>query len=261
MTTARRDFLKHAGLGASALVAFPAAAHAASDSSGAFASPRAEAANAEARRALHRLAMAEREAPRETQRDTEGAIQPPVVWDTSWMQRVKGKHRAMFDVPLVELGYPILRSGIWVEQVQEVFKVPASEISTVIVIRHDAIPLLMNHEYWSSYNAGEQFKVKDEDGAPLTFNPVLTAPAGKQGSGPPRLALDKQIERGAIVLGCNLAFGDVIEGIQRKDKVSVSEARTIAMKHVIPGAIMQPSGIFANVAAQQTGCLFVEASL
>lgn len=177
------------------------------------------------------------------------------------MQRVRGKHRAMFDVPLVELGYPILRSGIWVEQVQEVFKVPASEISTVIVIRHDAIPLLMNHEYWSSYNAGEQFKVKDEDGAPLTFNPVLTPPAGKQGSGPPRLALDKQIERGAIVLGCNLAFGDVIEGIQRKDKVSVAEARTIAMRHVVPGVIMQPSGIFANVAAQQTGCLFVEASL
>lgn len=244
MSTARRDFLKHAGLGASALVALPASAMAASVVPGAAAT-----ADSAAQRALHRLTA------------TDLPDQPAMAWDTSWMQRVKGKHRAMFDVPLVELGYPILRSGIWVEQVQEVFKVPASDISTVIVIRHDAIPLLMNHEYWSSYNAGEQFKVKDEDGSPLTFNPVLTPPAGKQGSGPPRLALDKQIERGAIVLGCNLAFGDVIEGIQRKDNVSVAEARTIAMKHVIPGAIMQPSGIFANVAAQQTGCLFVEASL
>ena len=243
MTTARRDFLKHAGLGASALVALPGSALAAT-------SPREIAStDAAAQRALRRLNAAE------------VSSQQAITWDTSWMQRVRGKHRAMFDVPLVELGYPILRSGIWVEQVQEVFKVPASEISTVIVIRHDAIPLLMNHEYWSSYNAGEQFKVKDEDGAPLTFNPVLTPPAGKQGSGPPRLALDKQIERGAIVLGCNLAFGDVIEGIQRKDKVSVAEARTIAMRHVVPGVIMQPSGIFANVAAQQTGCLFVEASL
>jgi hypothetical protein len=51
------------------------------------------------------------------------------------MQRVKGKHRAMFDVPLVELGYPIIRSGIWVEQVQEVFKVPAGDIGVVIVVR------------------------------------------------------------------------------------------------------------------------------
>ncbi|GAB1342712.1 twin-arginine translocation signal domain-containing protein [Gemmatimonas sp.] len=244
MTTARRDFLKHAGLGASALVALPGSAMAASASLRKISPP-----DNAARRALQRLNAADQ------------ADQQAITWDTSWMQRVRGKHRAMFDVPLVELGYPILRSGIWVEQVQEVFKVPTNEISAVIVIRHDAIPLLMNHEYWSRYNAGEQFKVKDEDGAPLTFNPVLTPPAGKQGSGPPRLALDKQIERGAIVLGCNLAFGDVIEGIQRKDTVSVAEARTIAMRHVIPGVIMQPSGIFANVAAQQTGCLFVEASL
>lgn len=243
MTSARRTFLKQAGLSASAFVALPTAAHASS------ANAVAVKENDGAARQLRRLSTA-------TATDAQA-----VTWDMSWMQRVKGKHRAMFDAPLVELGYPILRSGVWVEQVQEVFKVPASEITSVIVIRHDAIPLLMDHAYWSTYNAGETFKVKDEDGVPLTFNPVLTPPAGKQGSGPPRLALDKQIERGAIVLGCNLAFADVVESIQKKDKVSVAEARAIAVKHVVPGVIMQPSGVFANVAAQQVGCLFVEASL
>jgi hypothetical protein len=238
MTTARRTFLKQAGLGASALVSLPAVGAAA---------PRVDESTA--RRKVRRLSGS-----------NDGEAQA-IAWDTTWMQRVKGKHRAMFDVPLVELGYPVLRSGIWVEQVQEVFKVPASDITAVIVIRHDAIPLLMDHEYWSRYDAGEVFKVKDEDDKPLTFNPVLTPPPGKQGSGPPRLSLDKQLERGAIVLGCNLAFADVVESIQKKDKLSVTEARAIAMKHIVPGAIMQPSGVFANVAAQQVGCLFVEASL
>jgi hypothetical protein len=237
MNTPRRDFLKQTGLGASALAMFPSLGVAAPrDSFGAD--------------ALRRLNTSDRA-------DT----LPQSKWDTTWMQRVKGKHRAMFDVPLVELGYPILRSGIWVEQVQEAFGAPASEITAVVVVRHDAIPLIMNHEYWSSYNAGEVFKVKDDDGNPLQFNPVLTPPPGKHGSGPPRLALDKQIERGAIVLGCNLAFGDVVESIQKKDKVSAAEARNTALKHMIPGVIMQPSGIFANVAAQQVGCVFVEASL
>lgn len=234
MSTPRRAFLKQTGLSASALALFPAVG----------------AAESFGRDALRRLENSER---------TGSPVQSK--WDTTWMQRVKGKHRAMFDVPLVELGYPILRSGIWVEQVQEAFGAAASDITAVVVVRHDAIPLIMDHAYWSSYNAGEVFKVKDDDGTPLTFNPVLTPPAGKQGSGPPRLSLDKQIERGAIVLGCNLAFGDVVESIQKKDKISATEARAIALKHLIPGAIMQPSGIFANVAAQQAGCVFVEASL
>jgi hypothetical protein len=237
MNTPRRQFLKQTGLSASALAMFPTLGAAAP--SDAFSAD-----------ALRRLNASDR---------ADSSVQSK--WDTTWMQRVKGRHRAMFDVPLVELGYPILRSGIWVEQVQEAFGAAAADITAVVVVRHDAIPLIMDHAYWSTYSAGEVFKVKDEDGSPLTFNPVLTPPAGKQGSGPPRLSLDKQIERGAIVLGCNLAFGDVVESIQKKDKVSATEARATALKHVIPGAIMQPSGIFANVAAQQVGCVFVEASL
>lgn len=251
MTNARRSFLKHAGLGASALAGLPAVASAAAAVGAPAGSP--------ASLPSHGLKARQR-LERHDRLDTQSPAQPP-AWDMSWTQRVKGTHRAMFDAPLVEFGYPILRSGVWVEQVQEVFKVPTSEITTVIVIRHDAIPLLMDHEYWRIYNAGEAFKVKDEDGKPLTFNPVLTPPSGQPGSVPPRLTLDKQIERGTIVLGCNLAFGDVVESIQRKDKLSVAEARAIATKHIVPGVIMQPSGVFANVAAQQVGCLFVEASL
>lgn len=241
MSTARRAFFAQAALGASALAALPGALSASS--------PTEPTSARAARRRVRRLGQADREASQ------------PTAWDTTWMQRVKGAHRAMFDAPLVEFGYPVLRAGVWVEQVQEVFKVPASDITSVIVIRHDAIPLLMDHEYWRTYDAGTVFKVQDEDGEPLRFNPVLTPPPGEQGGVPARLTLDQQIARGAIVLGCNLAFGDVIESIQTKDRVSVAEARAIALRHLVPGTIMQPSGIFANVAAQQVGCLFVEASL
>jgi hypothetical protein len=38
------------------------------------------------------------------------------------------------------------------------------------------------------------------------------------------------------------------------------EARTKALSMMVPGIIMQPSGIFANVLAQQNGCVFVAAS-
>jgi hypothetical protein len=127
MNSPRRDFLKHTGLGASALAMFPALA-------GAETRNEATATrDSHGRAALRRLDKSER-------LDTDAQNK----WDTTWMQRVKGRHRAMFDVPLVELGYPILRSGIWVEQVQEAFGAAATDITAVVVIRHDAIPLLMD---------------------------------------------------------------------------------------------------------------------
>jgi len=104
MNTPRREFLKRTGLGASALAVLPALAGA--ETPQAMPSPHDSSARAAMRRLL------------DNERQGTGAQSK---WDTTWMQRVKGKHRAMFDVQWVELGYPLLRSGIWVEQVQDAF--------------------------------------------------------------------------------------------------------------------------------------------
>jgi hypothetical protein len=49
------------------------------------------------------------------------------------------------------------------------------------------------------------------------------------------------------------------KAVEKKDKLKGAEARTKALSYVLPGAIMQPSGIFANVMAGEAGCHFVRA--
>ena len=73
------------------------------------------------------------------------------------------------------------------------------------------------------------------------------------------MMLDEQIKNGAIVLGCNLAFRSVVSLVEKKDGLTNAQAREKAKSFILPGVIMQPSGIFANVMAQEAGCVFVYA--
>lgn len=61
-------------------------------------------------------------------------------------------------------------------------------------------------------------------------------------------------------MGCSLALRDCAQLIVEKDKVKNEEAMEQVRKMVLPGVVMQPSGIFAVVLAQDNGCRFVRAS-
>lgn len=66
---------------------------------------------------------------------------------------------------------------------------------------------------------------------------------------------------GNIVLACHLAFGAVVNLVRKTDKLSTDEeAEKKAMTFVVPGVIMQPSGVFAALRAQEAGCSYILAS-
>ena len=73
-------------------------------------------------------------------------------------------------------------------------------------------------------------------------------------------ALDKFIARGGIALACDLALRDMIELVRTKDGVSAEEARKQATAMLVPGVLLQPSGVFAVVRAQEAGATYVRAS-
>jgi hypothetical protein len=235
MSHPRRDFLKQAGIGAAALTAMPAPAFAA------HMRPTGSSAQ--------ELLTAAREID----------AQQAEPWDTSWRHKITGKHKAMFDVPEVEGGVGVMRAGIWQRQYTEVLKTQPSELSTVIVIRHAGIFLAMTQEFWSTYDVGKARKIKGDDGKPMRFNPVLPEPGKEVAAGAAGLMLDTLIANGAIALGCGLAFRGVVSLVQKQDKLDAVAARKKAMAMLVPGVIMQPSGIFADVMAQEAGCVFVYA--
>jgi hypothetical protein len=234
MSSNRRNFLKTAGLGAAALASVSSVVHAAEPD------------------VLSIDAVGEELAAWEqAQQET---------WDISWAKRVTGKHKAMFDVPEIEDGVGIFRAGIWGQQYTDVLKLSPGDLSTVIVIRHAAIPLAMTSEFWATYGVGKSLKIRDGKGKKWSMvNPMLSTPATDPTVASSNYLLDKQIAKGAIALGCNLAFRQMVSLVAKQDKLSPADARTKAKTFLVPGVIMQPSGIFANVMAAEAGCAFVNA--
>ena len=149
---------------------------------------------------------------------------------------------------------------MWSDQYKEVYGTAREEMSPVLVIRHDAIPLAMDDAYWQEFKVGKEEKLKDPATKHWSVkNPIWhTAP-----DTPPKWA-DYSLERfmalGGIVLACNMAFGDVVYAYRQKYKLSREDARKKALEHLIPGIILQPSGIFAALRCQEAGCRYILAS-
>ena len=181
-------------------------------------------------------------------------------WDVSWRNRIAGEFRAVFDNPIINEGVGLWRAIDWKRNVTEVYGDQAKDASTVLVIRHEAIPMIMSHAWWERHQVGATGGGSDSTAATVKFNPYLAresgAPGGRRGA-----TLDAFIESGGIVLACNYAFGRSIVGPEaRKSGLDQAAARETALKQVIPGVIIQPSGFFAVIEAQRSGCHFFPAA-
>ncbi len=236
MSTDRRHFLQHLTLGGIAIGALPSALYAAGSASASAPS-----------------------VPNEFLELPQPAAPP---FDTAWMQKLTGKYKAVFDTPEIHAGSGVWRAGMWGTHCRDLLGAQPTDLSAVIVIRHAAMPLVMNHEFWDTYDVAKTYKVLH----PLTDkktrrNPVLMTVEDDQM--PPTFAsyaLHKQIERGVVVLGCNMAFSNMVALVSKKDKLKGAEAREKALSMMVPGVLLQPNGIFPVTMAQHHGCSFVAAS-
>ena len=183
-------------------------------------------------------------------------------WDLSWVNRLTAKHKGLFDVPEVESGYGVWRASVWANQYQSVLGIPARDLNTVVILRHNGIILAMQQAFWDKYGIGKTKNVSHPvTSQPTDRNPVMmSSTRGEQPASYDAFALDKLIARGGIVLACNLALADCVELIRTKDGVSPEAARKQAIDYMVPGVILQPSGVFAAVRAQEAGCSYVRAS-
>ena len=70
----------------------------------------------------------------------------------------------------------------------------------------------------------------------------------------------KKVLASATVLACNLAFHGVVETIKPEAGGDAVKARAMALHHLVPGVILQPSGVFGVTRAEEAGCHYFLAS-
>jgi hypothetical protein len=182
-------------------------------------------------------------------------------FDVSWTDKVTGKHRAVFDCPEISMGLGLLRVLIWQRDYATVYGTKPADMSAVVVLRHNAIWQVMNDEFWDHHKIGELTKIND----PATRKPITRNPFfGPNILGIPAAMGDDSLRRvlaSATVLACNLAFSlDVVPVVKSRMNLDDAKAREMALRHLVPGIKLQPSGVFAALRAQEAGCHYLLAT-
>lgn len=175
-------------------------------------------------------------------------------WDMTWVDRVTAPHRVVFDSPEVNYGGTIFRAVLWRDEYQEVFGTPLAQTSTVLVLRHTGIALAMDDAHWARFNIGKDVEWESGEGEEFVTRNPASAPLPDARPGAGKYTLKNFAETGGIILACNLAFNANVVPKYRAEGVSRDAARAEALTHLLPNVILQPSGFFAVIRAQEAGC-------
>lgn len=184
-------------------------------------------------------------------------------FDDAWTRRVtSAKHRAVFDSPDVLDGQVFFHATSYMSGYHEMFGTGTDEVVPVIVMRHRGTVLAFNDALWEKYALGERAKVTDPiTGKPALRNPFIQGDADeKKALVSPAESLEGLKARGAILLACNKAAMGFASEMAKKLKRDEEEVRAEVRNGIVPGVLLQPSGIYAVLRAQDVGCAFIKST-
>jgi intracellular sulfur oxidation DsrE/DsrF family protein len=171
-----------------------------------------------------------------------------------WLGKIKGKHKQVFDCPAPNMGMPFAWARVFLMTNKSV-GVSENNVSVVMVLRHNGIPLGMESRLWEKYKFGEMFGASDpETKSPLTANPFWKP---KEGSLPlPGMEIDKLQASGVLFGICDMALTVYSSMAAKKMNMDAAEVKKDWVSGILPGLQIVPSGVLAVNRAQEHGCTY-----
>ena len=168
----------------------------------------------------------------------------------AWFGKLRGKHRAVFDAPESNSGFPAIWPRVYLLTTGASY--PGEGASTMVILRHEALPLAFEDSLWSKYKLGEQFNIKMGD-APATKNPYATI-TGLPISG---IGIVELLKTGTLVGACDVAMTVYSSAVATKMGMDPAVVRKEWVAGLLPGVLLVPSGVMAVARAQELGAQYV----
>ena len=184
-------------------------------------------------------------------------------FDDSWARRVAAaKHRAVFDSPGVDDGLAFLHATFFREGFREQLGTSDDDVIPVVVLRHAGTALAFNDAIWEKYAVGERAKVKDpKTGKDALRNPFIRVEKDdKDAIVPQDASIQGLLGSGVVLLACNKAAMNYAGQMAKKHNLDAETVRNEIRNGIVPGILLQPSGIYATLRAQDVGCTFIKST-
>lgn len=168
----------------------------------------------------------------------------------AWFGKLSGKHRAVFDVPAANSGFPAIWPRVFLLTTEATY--PGEGASTMVILRHEGLPLAFQDSLWSKYKLGEQFKINIGD-VPATKNPYATI----TGLPLPGLGIAELLKTGALIGACDVAMTVYSSGAAKKMGMDPATVKKEWIAGLLPGVQLVPSGVMAVARAQELNAGYI----
>jgi intracellular sulfur oxidation DsrE/DsrF family protein len=178
-----------------------------------------------------------------------------VAMADAWFKKVKGKHRIIYDATEPHDGFPIIWAWVFYQTNNQTGSADA-DLTAMVVLRHNAIPLAMHDSLWEKYKFGENFKITDNNTkAPAVRNPYYN-PKGADFPIPAIEGIQKLQTRGAMFCVCDMALTVYSSMIAKGMDLKPEDVKNEWVSGLHPGIQIVPSGVWAVGRAQEKGCAY-----
>ena len=167
-----------------------------------------------------------------------------------WPGTLKGRHRQVVDAYAANDGFPLAFAFTFVAT-----NGPASAgivpATAVVVLRHTAFPLALDHTMWQKYKIGERWKIAD----PATKQPAVRNIFLSEGD----LSVKAMQARGTAFWQCNVALGAIAQQLAQAAGMPAADVRADLIAGLNPGVHLVPAHVMAIGIAQEHGFTYMKA--
>lgn len=167
-----------------------------------------------------------------------------------WLTGLKGKHRQVVDAYTANQGFPLAFAHTFLATQSK------TTAGAVVVLRHFAMPIALDHSMWEKYKIGDALDITDPaTGKHAVRNPFYHPPAGVLLVDD--MSVDRLQTRGVIFGACGVALAVLSGKLAGNAGVSADAAREEWTHNLIAGIPVLPSGTWGVNRAQEAGCTYI----
>lgn len=177
----------------------------------------------------------------------------------AWFNKIKGKHRIVFDTTGPHEIFPFAWPRVFMIT-NAMTGTPENNCSEVIILRHEAVPYAMEDRLWAKYQFGEVFKITDPATKAPSVRNMFWQPKPDDfsipGIGNVQIGINQLQESGAMFCACNMALTVFSASFAKKLNMDAEEVKKDFLSGILPGVEVVPSGVWAVGRAQEHGCAY-----
>jgi len=185
----------------------------------------------------------------------------------AWFNKVKGKHRIVYDATRTHEAFPFVWPKVFL-LTNAATGTPESDCGVVVILRHEAIAYAFEDRIWAKYNfaellkvdnLGKSFQAADAATAAKSRNPFWKPKAGDfkiPGFGSVPIGINDLQASGVMFCVCNAAMTVYSNVAADQKKMKQEDVMKDWMDGLLPGIQVVPSGVWAVGRAQEHGCAY-----